>query len=194
MTRPPNRERGWEHVETRAIANLAPTAGVDPDDASEEPLPAAYGIGTLVLMVRDPTWAHAHWDMGAARIKTLSAPPLSVGGSFASSASRAKISLRTTNSGPNVAAMTAWVRKDFDLVTRVLDQFQARADWTEHEDFQRRLDKDCGAAPDISQLWDQAPIGVTDSGLFTGQGCQRFVRPRVQEQLDELRRSADWHG
>jgi type VI protein secretion system component VasK len=102
--------------------------------------------------------------------------------------------LRTTNSGPNVAAMTAWVREDFDLVTRVLDEFQTRADWPEYEDFQRRLDKDCAAARDMSQLWDQAPIGVTDSGLFTSQGYQRFVRPRLQEQLDESRRSADWHG
>ena len=41
---------------------------VEPDDASDAPLPNAYGTDTLVLMVRDPTWAHAYWDIRVARI------------------------------------------------------------------------------------------------------------------------------
>jgi hypothetical protein len=87
--------------------------------------------------------------------------------------------------------VTAWVREDSDLVARVFGEFQASGDCPEYEDFQRRLDKDWVAAPDVSQLWNQAPIEVTNSGLFTSQGYQRSVRPRVQEQPDELRRSAD---
>jgi Domain of unknown function (DUF4912) len=35
-----------------------------PDDA---PLPPAYGSDTLRLMVRDPRWAHAYWDISIDR-------------------------------------------------------------------------------------------------------------------------------
>jgi hypothetical protein len=41
---------------------------VEPDDASDAPLPLAYGSNRLVFIVRDPTWAQAYWDTGVARI------------------------------------------------------------------------------------------------------------------------------
>ena len=31
-------------------------------------MPSAYGTDWLVLMVRDPTWAHAYWDISVARV------------------------------------------------------------------------------------------------------------------------------
>jgi uncharacterized protein len=41
------------------------------DDAA---LPLAYGSDTLELMVRDPTWAHAYWDMSVERIDAAVGP------------------------------------------------------------------------------------------------------------------------
>jgi len=41
------------------------------DDAA---LPLAYGSDTLALMVRDPTWAHAYWDMSGERIDAAVGP------------------------------------------------------------------------------------------------------------------------
>ena len=41
------------------------------DDAA---LPLAYGSDTLELMVRDPTWAHAYWDMSAERVMAAVGP------------------------------------------------------------------------------------------------------------------------
>jgi len=38
------------------------------DDESDAPLPPAYGDDWLVLMVCDPAWAHAYWDISAARV------------------------------------------------------------------------------------------------------------------------------
>jgi hypothetical protein len=42
---------------------------IEPDNASDTSLPLAYGSDRLVLMVRDPTWAQAYWDMSVARIE-----------------------------------------------------------------------------------------------------------------------------
>ena len=39
-----------------------------PDEASDDPLPRAYASDWLVLMVRDPTSAHAYWDISVARV------------------------------------------------------------------------------------------------------------------------------
>jgi hypothetical protein len=58
-------------MDTITLANQSAgrrTDIVEPDDASDAPLPNAYGTDTLVLMVRDPTWAHAYWDISVARI------------------------------------------------------------------------------------------------------------------------------
>ncbi len=44
-----------------------------PDDVDLSPLPLSYGIDRLVLMVRDPSWAHAYWEVGVARITETSA-------------------------------------------------------------------------------------------------------------------------
>ena len=41
------------------------------DDAA---LPLAYGSDTLELMVRDPTWAHAYWDMSVNRVTAVVGP------------------------------------------------------------------------------------------------------------------------
>ena len=41
------------------------------DDAA---LPLAYGSDTLELMVRDPTWAHAYWDMSVERLDAAVGP------------------------------------------------------------------------------------------------------------------------
>jgi len=53
-------------VDLQANANNSAGGGDGPprDDA---PLPLAYGSDTLRLMVRDPTWAHAYWDMSIDR-------------------------------------------------------------------------------------------------------------------------------
>jgi uncharacterized protein len=53
--------------------NLAGGSGdvVKADDAA---LPLAYGSDTLEVMVRDPTWAHAYWDMSVERIAAAVGP------------------------------------------------------------------------------------------------------------------------
>jgi len=55
-------------VDLQANANNSAGGGdgPPPDDA---PLPLAYGSDTLRLMVRDPTRAHAYWDMSIDRFK-----------------------------------------------------------------------------------------------------------------------------
>ena len=58
-------------MDTKTLANQSSCRRTDilePDDANDAPLPNAYGTDTLVLMVRDPTWAHAYWDISVARI------------------------------------------------------------------------------------------------------------------------------
>jgi len=45
--------------------------GLRADDAA---LPLAYGSDTLELMVRDPTWAHAYWDISVERITAAVGP------------------------------------------------------------------------------------------------------------------------
>jgi hypothetical protein len=49
-------------------------------DVSGAPLPLAYGGDSLVLMVRDPTWSHAYWDMSIERVEAAKA---SLGGGTA---------------------------------------------------------------------------------------------------------------
>jgi hypothetical protein len=58
-------------VDTETLANQSNgrrTDSFELDDASDAPLPNAYGTDTLVFMVGDPTWAHAYWDISVARI------------------------------------------------------------------------------------------------------------------------------
>ncbi len=50
----------------QSTADRAQHSGLEP--ASDDPLPSAYGSDWLVLMVRDPTWAHAYWDISVARV------------------------------------------------------------------------------------------------------------------------------
>jgi len=60
-------------VDVEAIANFLDRSRVvgGPDDA---PLPPGYGSDTLELMVRDPTSAHAHWDLSVDRINAAVGP------------------------------------------------------------------------------------------------------------------------
>jgi hypothetical protein len=44
-----------------------------PDDSGCTPLPQSYGNNRLVLMARDPTWAHTYWDIRPARTAGASA-------------------------------------------------------------------------------------------------------------------------
>ena len=71
-TRPSNLDRGRRpQVNTETFANQPAgrrTDSFEPDDASGTPLPNACGNDTLVFMVRDPTWAHAYWEICVARI------------------------------------------------------------------------------------------------------------------------------
>src|ERR1039458_22012 len=58
-------------VDTETLANQSNgrrTDSFELDDASDAPLPNAYGTDTLVFMVGDPRWAHAYWDISVARI------------------------------------------------------------------------------------------------------------------------------
>ena len=53
--------------------NLAGGSG-DVPTAADAALPLAYGSDTLELMVRNPTWAHAYWDMSVERIDAAVGP------------------------------------------------------------------------------------------------------------------------
>ena len=55
-------------LQTPPATNSAPRGGdvLKRDDA---PLPLSYGSDRLELMVRDPVWAHAYWEIGIDRIK-----------------------------------------------------------------------------------------------------------------------------
>ncbi len=59
------------HVDLEASADQS-VAGRShrsrPDDVSDAPLPLAYGTDSVVLMVRDPSRAHAYWDISVDRI------------------------------------------------------------------------------------------------------------------------------
>jgi hypothetical protein len=72
-TRPSNLDRGRRsQVNAETLANQPTgrrTDSFEPDDASGTPLPNAYGTDTFVFMVRDPTRAHAYWEICVARIK-----------------------------------------------------------------------------------------------------------------------------
>ena len=50
-------------------ANNSALRGGDGLQRDDAPLPLAYGSDRLELMVRDPTWAHAYWEIGIDRIK-----------------------------------------------------------------------------------------------------------------------------
>jgi hypothetical protein len=50
-------------------ANTAAPGGRDALEPDDAPLPLAYGSDRLELMVRDPMWAHAYWELNIDRIK-----------------------------------------------------------------------------------------------------------------------------
>ena len=70
--RPSNLTRARRSLmDTNTLANQSAsrrTDSLEPDDASDAPLTNAYGTDTLVIMARDPTWAHAYWDISVARV------------------------------------------------------------------------------------------------------------------------------
>jgi hypothetical protein len=62
---------GRAHVDLEAPADQSMAERAhhsEPDHASDDALPSAYGTDWLVLMVRDPTRAHAYWDISVARV------------------------------------------------------------------------------------------------------------------------------
>lgn len=63
--------RAYVDLEASADQSFAGSAHAHgPAEASDDSLPLAYGTDWLVLMVRDPTWAHAYWDISVARINS----------------------------------------------------------------------------------------------------------------------------
>jgi hypothetical protein len=49
--------------------NTSAPGGGDVLERDDAPLPLAYGSDRLELMVRDPMWAHAYWELSSDRIK-----------------------------------------------------------------------------------------------------------------------------
>ena len=63
-----SRSEGMVRVDVDASANNLAAGNGDVVRADDAALPLAYGSDTLELMVRDPTWAHAYWDMSVERL------------------------------------------------------------------------------------------------------------------------------
>jgi uncharacterized protein len=61
-------------VEVDATAEDLAAGSGDVLRADDAALPLAYGSDTLELMVRDPAWAHAYWDMSVERITAVVGP------------------------------------------------------------------------------------------------------------------------
>jgi hypothetical protein len=74
----------------------------EPGAASSARLPEAYGDDTLVLMVRDPTGAHAYWEMSVARVNEAIA---SLGGG------KALLQLFGVPSGYLLAEQEVWAER-----------------------------------------------------------------------------------
>ena len=60
---------GSARVDVEANANNSTGGSVAFPERDDAPLPRAYGSDSLELMVRDPTWAHAYWDISIDRFK-----------------------------------------------------------------------------------------------------------------------------
>jgi hypothetical protein len=69
-----SRSEGMVRVDVDASAENLATGNGDVLRANDAAFPLAYGSDTLELMVRDPTWAHAYWDMSVERLDAAVGP------------------------------------------------------------------------------------------------------------------------
>ena len=58
-------------MDVEATANDSAAGSGEAPEPDDAPLPVAYGSNRLELMVRDPAWAHAYWDISIDRINDV---------------------------------------------------------------------------------------------------------------------------
>ncbi len=70
LRKPRSRREALEFLEEYAQLPGDPPKQAEPDPVPE--LPRSYGIDRLVLMVRDPYWLYAYWEITATKMEEIS--------------------------------------------------------------------------------------------------------------------------